>query len=342
MPLNPLDIFADIEAVKARTHNLPVELQQEAIGDFLSEDFDRKTAKCETYLFGNQILTHGTERGYFDTLSLGNWMIIAHAAGVATVPARYLASASSNALFSDGMGNPRPDHYKEELEAMDTAIQCIKDNEILRFDCCASSYIKSRISEGKPEITGEAKGWIKGDDGEIHHVLCERLINGFLNATQPFMIAWARPIIKPRLIEGYSIITGKSGHWPCEWRIYVRHGKVVGVSNYYPQSSATDDDLPFASIAAKAAQQLADKLTEAKSSPHHPRYEDRVDTDGVHFSADFIVADNDNVLLLECGPDHFYSPHWGAHPCCFDPRNGIDGLALSQQDRRPLSALPNP
>lgn len=334
MILDASELAPQIEALKTRTHNLPKELQEEALGELISDDFDRKTAKCAKYLFGNQIFTHNQTRGYFDTLSLGNWLIIAEKCGVRSVPARYLSAAPALALFSDGMGNKRPDHFVAELEKMDQAIQTIKPSEMLRFDGCATQYAKAKISEGKPELTGECRGYIENEKGGVDHILCERLVSSFLNSTQPFVIAWARPIIKPSLREGYSIITGKEGFWPAEWRVYCRNGNVVGVSNYYPQSIATESDIPMAKLAAANTQKMADELTKIKSSPHHPRYEDRVDTESLHFTADFIEDEDGNLLFLEGGPDHFFSPHWGAHPCCFNPNIGIEGLALSQQDIR--------
>ena len=48
----------------------------------------------------------------------------------------------------------------------------------------------------------------------------------------------------------------------------------------------------------------------------------------VHFTADFVMTEDEGVMLLEGGPPHFA----GAHPCCFKQRGAIKGMALDGQD----------
>ena len=50
-------------------------------------------------------------------------------------------------------------------------------------------------------------------------------------------------------------------------------------------------------------------------------------TEGAHFTADYIVDADDNVAFLEGRPPH----HLGAHPCCF-PMGETQGLALTPKN----------
>lgn len=52
------------------------------------------------------------------------------------------------------------------------------------------------------------------------------------------------------------------------------------------------------------------------------------------------IFDLTQAIAFEAGvfgtANRAFSPSWGAHPCCFDPREDIDGMALAAGDVRPL------
>ena len=333
----PITQVQDLYRSLAETHS--GQNLEDAFTEVLEGIFDQATSHVRGYVVGPEISKKRDDHALFDVMSLGNWLTIALQADIPFIPARLLGAPRSLALFSDGMGNPRPDHFRDELEDLDEAIQSIADNEMLRFDHCGSGALKSRISKGQPEIAGDARGVIKGHNGQLDHILCERLVESFLNSMSDYMPVWARPIVKPRVQPGWDFHTGHSGMWPCEWRVYVREGRVTGASNYYPQSAASEEDLKYAKVAVSCTQKMIDVMAGLNISPHHPRYVAEFEPKTASFSADFICAENGEVLFLEGGPAHIYNPPFGASPCCFNPHDGIDGVALAQGKILPLDCL---
>lgn len=333
----PIAQVQDLYRSLAETHS--GDDLENAFNEVLEGIFDQATAHVGTYVAGPDFLEKREQYALFDVMSLGNWLTIAAASGIPFIPARLLGSPRSLALFSDGMGNPRPDHYRVELEQLDEAIQSIADNEMLRFDHCGSGALKSRISKGQPEIAGDARGVIRGHNGQLDHILCERLVESFLNSISNYMPVWARPIVKPKVQPGWDFHTGHSGMWPCEWRVYVREGRITGVSNYYPQSAASEDDLKYAKVAFAYVQKLIEAMDVLKIYPHHPRYVAEFEPETASFSADFICTEDNNLVFIEGGPAHIYNPPFGGSPCCFNPHDGINGVALAQGKILPLDCL---
>ncbi len=83
----------------------------------------------------------------------------------------------------------------------------------------------------------------------------------------------------------------------------VYDGQAMGVSNYYPQQP-----LPYNWKHTDAIGQYTQALINVidppllwNYSPFRGYFDDHFDTDGVHFTADYIVDDNDNVLFLKGG-----------------------------------------
>ena len=133
---------------------------------------------------------------------------------------------------------------------------------------------------------------------------------------------WSRPWINARIIGGY----------PVEYRVFVYDGQAMGVSNYYPQRPLTNHRKHIDAI-GHYTQALIDVIDPPflwNYSPFHEYF----DTEGVHFTADYIVDADDNVTFLEGGPPH----HLGAHPCCF-PTGETQGLALTPKNET-LEASP--
>ena len=116
---------------------------------------------------------------------------------------------------------------------------------------------------------------------------------------------WSRPWINARIIGGY----------PVEYRVFVYDGQAMGVSNYYPQRPLTNHRRHIDAI-GQYTQALIDVIDPPllwNYSPFREYFDSHFDTEGVHFTADYIVDADDNVAFLEGGPPH----HLGAHPCCF-------------------------
>lgn len=326
----PLPFSALSDKITALRETLAGDDLKAAVEALVSDSFDTATAKVHGYLAAGQLLRESPEDlAYFNTLSLGNWLIIAAEAGVGAVPARILHAVPTQALFSDAMGNDRPEHYRKDLEELDAAIQTIREDEMLRFDPCGSAALKSSISEGRGELVGPSRGYIRSHNGRVDHILCERLADAFLWHPEDHMPVFARPIIKTRKRGGWAFHTGAAGEWPCEWRVYVREGVVIGISNYYPQAAAGVEDVPTALAAAVRTELLISAMADLKIVPHHSRYEGALDISKASFSADFIERDDGELLFLEAGPAHIFRPAFGASPCCFNPNDGISGIALA-------------
>ena len=326
----PLPMSEVHEAIVGLREKLTGDALKVAIDDLVGKQFDAATEKVHGYLAaGNLIREVPEEPAYFNVLSLGNWLIIALVADVKSVPARLLGVAPTQGLLADAMGSNRPKHFKEALEELDDAIQTIQDNEMLRFDACGSSALKQSISEGRGELMADSRGYIRSHNGRVDHILCERLADSFVWHPEDYMPVFARPIIKAKKRDGWTFHTGKAGKWPCEWRVYVANGEVVGVSNYYPQSGAEKSEVPVAMHAVELTETLMSAMDKLKLIPHHPRYEASLDASKASFSADFIEAENGDLLFLEAGPAHIYKPAFGASPCCFNPHDGVRGIALA-------------
>lgn len=315
---------------RSLSEKLSGEELEAAFSEVIEGIFDQATANVANYVIAPDFKGERNVPAPFDVMSLGNWITIASEAGVPFVPIRFLAAPRSLSLFSDAMGNPRNDNNRAELEALDEAIQSLRPDEMLRFDHCGSSALKSRISKGQPVLAGDARGVVVGHNGQIDHIICERLGESFINSMSEAMPVWARPIIKPKTRPGWDFHTGQSGDWPAEWRVYVREGKVVGISNYYPQSAAGPDEIGTAKRVAVYTDMLIQRMGELQLYPHHPRYVAAFEPETISFSADYIVAEDGECLFLEGGPAHIYKPAFGASPCCFNPHDGITGIALAQ------------
>ncbi|EPX77971.1 hypothetical protein [Salipiger mucosus] len=123
-----------------------------------------------------------------------------------------------------------------------------------------------------------------------------------------------------------SIFAGK-GQWPCEWRVFVEHGTVVGVSSYYAWICDPEPENAFRALeAADSAQRIVDKAKEleietrildlefVRRGGKHPTISRKWARDDLSCTLDFIETE-EGPMLLEGGPGH--NPVSGAHPCGF-------------------------
>jgi hypothetical protein len=129
------------------------------------------------------------------------------------------------------------------------------------------------------------------------------------------------------------------GSWPCEWRVFVRNGKVTGVAFYYGWAGeATPENTRRALEAAALAQKMVDHgvalglqprmmdlvLAATGKAATHPTVAQALTyQEGFSCTLDFVET-VDGMMLLEGGPAH--TPMGGGHPCAFA---GVGATATS-------------
>lgn len=322
--LDPRALEGGVRAVIDRSHNLSQEERGEAVAEHISELFDRVTARCEGYLLGSQIFEPRDGSGWFNALSLGNWLMVADQCGVPYIAARFLAMPPTTSVFALLQGMDLLPAQQEAVEPFLEALQALTPGEMLRFDMCAAAAIKAGLSDG----AGVQPGWHTRPDGFKLPDVDGRLIYALMNYTFEHVPVFARPIERLRMVDG-DMPEHPFGRWPREWRVFVTNGEITGVSNYYLQAPAWASEAAKAMEAVALARRMVEALEAVKAWPHHPRYEGVFNVESVTCSLDFAEREDGTLVLMEGGPGHIYSPAWGAHPCCFTPGKPLAGIALS-------------
>jgi hypothetical protein len=366
-------ISKGIRAMVGRTHNMPEDMASAEMEAYLERQWQLVMGKAETYARGGEILDRG---GFFNTLSLGNWMVLCAAADVEMVPSRYVGSVNP-VMMLDMATNGMSDRWMDDLRTLIGGIQDLADDEILRLDDRANSALKTAMAMGQAGGACPAPGWERKEGVIFPDLQDQRLVEGALESPENERPVWARKWIEAATISGDAVagynfavqpqdrLAGKDleaaraaagdavQRYACEWRVYVLNGKVQGIANYYPQITrgATPEDrdiaLDMAAQARSSAERILVLLRDVGATPHHPKYELRegFDPDGVHFSLDFIeVLDADaphgrRLIMLEGGPAHLRNPNWGAHPTSFGVKRMPEGLALGPGSVEPLDVL---
>ena len=204
-----------------------------------------------------------------------------------------------------------PGTHQQRLEAkLEQAKNDAEPHTMLRFDCCAGIDTKLQLSEGNAAWGPQLQRLYAGDP---------RAFDIIFEFPREHIPIWKRPSIQATIIDGY----------PVEYRVFVSDGQIQGLSNYYPQRPLPRDDEQIAAV-MRLTQQLIDHCQTPFLWNRGFLWEifsEQYDTDGVHFTADFIVDHNGQVLFLEGGPPH----ELGAHPSCF-PIGHISGVALVAHD----------
>lgn len=331
-----------VEAAKRQVGNLPEEERNRRLGELLEASWQRLEDLALSFKAGPDVLA-GPCR--FDTLSLGTWLVLAQAAGVSAIPAIMVALPKFSEIAKANFA-PLPLDVPADLKEFPGMV---------RIDFCASNDIKSARSMFGAGDLAPAPDAILGTrmiDGIPHMMFDERLktlIVSYVGHPQSDAIPiWWRPWVPARSIgvvrPKFMGFGKQSESWPLEWRVFVRDGRVAGVSSYYIQAPVppTDDVFRAAAQAASQAQRLADHLVDAGIQPWHTMYLDKLPENRFDFSLDFLTLPDGRAELLEAGPTCF-SPvkrDWGANPCCFVGRDDINGLALSREGPvLPLSVL---
>ena len=233
-------------------------------------------------------------------------MDLCRRAEVPHVPATQVAQV----LRDDYLAFDTEGDHRARLEQVWKEIQAArKDNQMMRLDCCTDAEVKYRMSLGeggefKPEFGFILFGDMRGFD----------MVYEYPRDSIP---VWQRPWAETQVIDGY----------PVEYRAFVRDGKVQGISNYYPQRP-----LPRFPEHLEAVRNFTERLIQHVQTPflwHETLMfrSDPLDRQGTHFTADFLVNTQGEVLFLEGGPPH----ELGGHMCCFRPGE-IDGVALTDRN----------
>ena len=239
----------------------------------------------------------------FCPVSLTDWLELCRKAGVPHVPAENIATIQSH----DWLSFDTPGEHQDRLAQVRQEIaEKLKPDHMLRYDFCAPLETKMRLANGKPAFHPDMTEFIL-DDPRAFDILFE-----FPRESIPIH---QRPWIRAQIQDSY----------PVEYRVFVREGKIQGISNYYPQRPLERNDDQIGR-AKELTQTLIDSVSPPFLWPNSPMNRwvfTEYDQNGVHFTADFIVTESGDMLLLEGGPPH----EMGAHPCCF--RGGeVSGVAL--------------
>ena len=252
------------------------------------------------------------ETDNFCPTSLRDWLQVCQYAGVPHIPAERIATIQ----LQDYLQYDTPGEHQERLlAAIQQAQAALKPRHMVRFDCCAPMETKSRLSQGSHEWHPDLARIIL-DDPRLYDIMWEQ--------PREEVPLWQRPWINATRIEGY----------PVEYRVFVTNGEVNGVSNYYPQRP-----LPLNLAVIQQAQtsiDLTNLLIQHLPTPFlwnqsllWIEFKENLDSNGIHFTADFLADAAGQVLFIEGGPPH----QMGAHPCCFSPGQTY-GVALANRNPR--------
>ena len=256
----------------------------------------------------------------FVTVSLGDWIGLAEKTDTPHVPAVEIAWVRVEDLLQYDSEGPHTERLKTTWKAMEASR---RPGTMLRWDCCASAHLKHLMARGRAP---------KNEVDELQSlVIDERVYELACAYPREELPVWQRPWIRNRMIitDGY----------PVEYRAFVANATVAGISSYYPQRPLRRHDYEIdavAELASRLATALGDsgrRLIWPMTLPGHPEgavaeKAERGTAESVHFTVDFAVTSDEGVILIEGGPPHFA----GAHPCCFEHLETIEGIALKGQE----------
>lgn len=258
----------------------------------------------------------------FSPLSLTDWLHKASLCGIPHVLAETITHFESRDLINADRHGP---HQKRLRKAWREVHAAILPDHMMRWDCCASMWLKSEINTGNFR-------WQK-EFGYVHHVLADCRLFDILHAdwNRVMLPVLQRPWITPMVIDDY----------PVEYRVFVQEGVITGVSNYYPQRPLPyriDDLNAILSNTLKLIKSVDQQWEGGSRGEIQDAFADLMKgkkakkRDHRSFTADYMVLPDGDVTFLEGGPAHRLDG--GAHPCCFEPGN-VKGLALDSE-KEPL------
>ena len=262
----------------------------------------------------------------FCWVSLGDWVRFAQTVDIPFIAITPVANYERNDLLCQDIHGP---HQHRLSIATDKLVRTMKRHYMMRWDCCASDELKWSLSEGHCDWQDSFMG--------LNYVGDERLLEILYDYPRFVVPVWQRPWVQASMVDEY----------PVEYRVFVDSGKIVGISNYYPQRPIVYTEGHIRSIAVYTKKlidaltppfQLTRGMTQKDANMRMSRFmmkdgEKYIPQDKrISFSADFLVTENNEVMFLEGGPPHFSD--YGAHPCCF--KGSVEGVALSRGTVIPL------
>lgn len=265
----------------------------------------------------------------FNTLSLPGWLKLAELAGIPHIPAREILSVPTEAYF-DLLDDKRSDAGARIAEVP----FLLREGEVLRMEQVAPYSVKAARGRGRPLGNGLDR------DGTFD-LMDMRIIDTLMDLQEDQVRFLARPIIPTRDIPGTW--RGEDGSYPEEYRIIVQGGRLIGITNYYPQTRmSADAHAGQMRDAVGIAARLMGVMRDRDIAPFNPGLPEH--PEGPSFTLDLLTREDGGLLFLEGGPAALQA----AHPCCFldeesrtirgEPR--LHGAAFSLSDPvLPLSEI---
>lgn len=221
-----------------------------------------------------------------NSISLEYWINLCEKHYIPKIPIDLVGIISVESFFE-----AYDNKINEDLTILNDLVSRLpRQSFMLRWDCCSPLSLKSNLSKGD-RLYKEEYARLYLDDPRAFDILLD-----CYNLGQKNIKLWMRPWV---WIDSYN-------GWPIEYRVYVQDGKILGVSNYYPQREL------------RLEQYEIDDCIE---------YTQKLAKDIENFTADYIVHDG-SVIFLEGGPPHL--TNWGSDPCCFKPGE-ISGVCLKSR-----------
>jgi hypothetical protein len=259
-------------------------------------------------------------------------------------------SPEERAEMAANFGDAIPVDLHSAIDRLHSAMDDVPEGWMIRSSICGGDNLKALAGCGVTEtFIPEVRfgpdleigpGWVRTGNRRRIDIQDHRTMSLYCrNDTVPIAFL-ARPwVVADRWIEGRDPHRAGSpldipGAWPAEWRAFVRAGKVVGVSAYYPWAGRSDaTSAQMALKVRELAQKIVDTAVAAKQTPRdmdqvlarrNPQIDGALSSigygaDDFDCTIDFIESHafgaEDGLLMLEAGPG--CGMFGGGHPCGF-------------------------